>query len=84
MAGEWVKAADVRAEVPPEVYRAMVEMEKRGFRFRREGHKFRAYCPCGPGGSRVRIDGTPQNPSGHARRILRQAAHCPNRHELDG
>ncbi|HZL05997.1 MAG TPA: hypothetical protein VFE45_11380 [Coriobacteriia bacterium] len=85
MAGDWLTAVSaVRREVDPEVYAVLVVLDARRWRIRRQGHKFRAYCPCGSDGSSVRIDGTPRNPSQHARRVLREADHCPDRHELDG
>lgn len=46
------------------------------------GHKYRLLCPCGV--SYVRVDGTPRDPDNHARRILREAARCPDRHQLSG
>jgi hypothetical protein len=85
VAGEWLTSiASVRREVAPEVYAVLVELGSRGWRVRRQGHKFRAYCPCGDNGSMVRIDGTPRSPVQHARRALREAGHCPDRHGLDG
>ena len=86
MAGEWVSVKDVsRREVDDVIYDLLVELEERGWRLRRQGHKFYAYCPCGgDDGSMVRIDGTPRNPTGHAGRARRQADHCPDRHDLDG
>lgn len=84
MTSSWVSAASVRREVAPAIYEVMVELESRQWTFKRQGHKFRAYCPCGPEGSMLRIDGTPRNPEARAKRLLREAAHCPKRHELDG
>lgn len=49
---------------------------------RESGHKYRLLCPCGSG--YVRVDGTPRDPDNHARRILRQAALCPDDHSLTG
>jgi len=84
MTSDWVSAASVRREVAPEIFEVIVELEARGWRIRRQGHKFYAYCPCDAAvGVKLRIDGTPRNPSGQARRLRRQAAHCPDNHELD-
>ena len=84
MTTEWVTAHSVRREVHADIYAVMVQLEARRWQIRRQGHKFYAYCPCDGGhGAKVRIDGTPRNPSGQARRILREAGHCPDRHGLD-
>lgn len=80
--GEWVSAQDVGREVSPVVHRVLKELETKGWRLRRQGHKFYLYCPCGTG--RIRVDGTPQNPDSQAKRIRREAERCPQRHELDG
>lgn len=81
---EWVKAASLRREVHDDVFEVLIELERRRWRIRRQGHKFYVYCPCGAGGSSIRVDGTPRNPVRHAHRVLREASHCPDRHELDG
>jgi hypothetical protein len=80
--GEWLAVSSVRREVKPQVYAVLVELERDGWRLRRQGHKFKAYCPCG--GGIVTVNGTPRNPDWEARRIRRDAAHCPDRHDLDG
>lgn len=85
MSGEWITLADVgRREVDPVVYDLLVELIGRGWRLRRQGHKFRVYCPCGDLRGMVRIDGTPQNPENHVRRARREAARCPSEHDRDG
>jgi len=79
--GEWVDPSGVRREVPDVIYELLLEALERGWRLRREGHKFRLYCPCGKG--TIRVDGTPRSPEWAARRIRRDMARCPDRHDLD-
>ncbi len=63
---------------------AITELEAEGRRLVREGHGFYLYCPCRDPRGRARIDSAPKNPSGQARRILREAGRCPDRHDLSG
>jgi hypothetical protein len=84
VAGERVLARDVRREVAGPVYEVMVVLEGQGWRFVRLGHKFTARCPCGDRRGQMAINGTPQNPDNHAKKILRLAQHCPDSHDLDG
>ena len=83
MAPDFIEFADVgRRELPAVLYELVGELAGCGWRIRRQGHKFRLYCPCGTG--TVRIDGTPQNAENQARRARREAARCPDNHALDG
>ena len=82
MSGEWVAAYKVRREVPPVVYDVLKDLESKGWRIRRQGHKFKLYCPCKEG--TVSVNGTPKNPDNHAQRVRRLVEHCPDRHDLDG
>ncbi len=79
MGNDWItRVSSVRREVDPQIFAALIKMEEHGWKLRRQGHKFYAYCPCPePPHSKIRIDGTPKNPSNQAKRILREAAHCP-------
>ncbi len=81
VSGEWVSAHAVRGEVSSVVHEVLKSLETKGWRIRRQGHKFYLYCPCG--GGRVRVDGTPQNAENQARRVRREAERCPHRHDLD-
>ena len=81
MAGEWVELSSVRREIDKEVYGALEPLAAEGWRLRRQGHKFLLYCPCGHGGTWVRVDGSPSNPKNHARRISSEAAKCPDGHD---
>lgn len=82
--GQWIaQASDVRRELPPEVYAVLADLMSRGWRLRRQGHKFRVYCPCGDGAGHFAINGSPRNPAAHARQLARQAARCPEQHDLD-
>ena len=84
MAPEWITLADVgRREVDPVIYVLLADLTREGWRLRRQGHKLYAFCPCGDPEGKIRIDGTPRNPTVLARRARREAAHCPNRHDLD-
>lgn len=83
--GDWVSiaVADVRREVHKDIYAVLEELEARGWRLRRQGHKVAMYCPCGGDvGTWLRIDGTPKNPTFKARRYRRAADHCPDAHDL--
>lgn len=77
-----VAVSSVRREVDTEVFAVLEDFEPKGWLLRRQGHKFYFYCPCGH--SKVRIDGTPRNPSSAARRIRRELSYCPERHTLGG
>lgn len=68
----------------PEVNSAIKSLVGDGWRLIEQGHRFYLLCPCGDLRGRVRVDGTPRNPGNHARRMLREATHCPDRHDLDG
>lgn len=79
--GRWVDPKSVRREVADAIYEALLDAQEQGWRLRRQGHKFRLYCPCGKG--TIRVDGTPRSPEWVARRVRRDLAHCPDRHSLD-
>lgn len=83
--GDWVAASDIRRETKPPVYEVLLDAEELGWRIRRQGHKFRIYCPCGgETGTTIRVDGTPRNADSHSERVRREMRHCPDRHDLDG
>ena len=56
---------------------------QKDFIVRDQGHGVRLYCPCGPSGIQFSVNGTPKNPSGHARKVSRQGEHCPDDHDLN-
>ena len=65
MAPQWITLADVgRREVDPIIYDLLADLTAKGWRLRRQGHKFYVFCPCGDPGGKIRIDGTPRNPTG--------------------
>lgn len=80
--GEWLDAADVANEIDKDVLAAVRVLMAFGWRLRRQGHKFYLYCPCGPGGAQLRVDGTPRNASQRAKILLRDSRRCPGQHEL--
>jgi hypothetical protein len=81
--GEWVELTNVRREVPQQIYAVIAELcRTRGFKVRRQGHKFYLYCPCGTDGAMISVPGTPRNADVAARRLRRAASHCPDQHEL--
>lgn len=83
MNGDWISTAGVRREVDKEVYEVMLELEAEGWRFRRQSHKFKAYCPCETEPrSTIRINGTPRNAGNHAKSIRREVADCPDHARL--
>ncbi len=53
-----------------------------GWTLKPQGHLYHLLCPCGR--DRIRVDSTPRNPETQARRIKREAARCPNDHDLTG
>lgn len=73
-----IAVSSVRREVDDEIFAVLEEFEAKGWRLRRQGHKFYFYCPCGNG--KVRVDGTPRSPSSQARRVRRELGHCPDRY----
>jgi hypothetical protein len=82
--GDWIEsAASIRRELDPAIFAVVSDLMRKGWRLRRQGHKFRMYCTCPDAPPGIRVDGTPRNPSRRAVQIERQAAHCPNQHDLD-
>lgn len=63
---------------------AIVKLRGDGWKIQEQGHRFYLLCPCGDPRGRVRVDNSPQNAAVHAKRMLREAGHCPNGHDLDG
>ena len=61
---------------------AVVKLVAAGWTLREQGHLYHLQCPCGQ--DFVRVDSSPKNPENHARRILREAARCPDNHNLSG
>lgn len=82
VSGEWVTASKLRYEVDKDTAKVLEDLESAGWQFRRQGHKAYAYCPCGE--HRVRIDGTPKNPTGQARRVKKAAAVCEGKGDSAG
>lgn len=67
--------------VPKDVLAVVKDLCAKGWRLREQGHKYALYCPCGPGGAWIRVDGTTNGPRA-ARRIREKAKRCPDLHEL--
>lgn len=76
-----VTLREVRKGTKPEVGDAVRALMGDGWTVVKAGHKFHLLCPCGPGGVRITVPGTPRVPSVAARKILNQAAKCPDQHE---
>ncbi|KXP00709.1 hypothetical protein AXK61_14490 [Tsukamurella pseudospumae] len=74
-----VKLTEARRQIHKDVYAVVEKYVDEGWRIRAMGHKFVLYCPCSDGGdhARVRVFGTPKNPSTHARSIDRECRKCP-------
>lgn len=81
---EWIPASRLRGNVKPEIFVALEELERQGWKFRKQGHGYRAYCPCDTrnGGRGAAIPGSPGRPGNAAKRLLRNAEHCPDQHDL--
>jgi len=60
----------------------LLTSDARRWRLVKQGHLYHLLCPCGQ--DFVRVDNSPRNPESHARRILREAARCPDDHDLSG
>lgn len=58
-----------------DVRKALQSLVQAGWRLRKEGHWGRLSCPCGC--LRIQVPGTPGSASRTARRITREARHCP-------
>ncbi|BDH55958.1 hypothetical protein MTP03_08970 [Tsukamurella sp. PLM1] len=55
----------------------------KGWTVRKQGHKFRLYCPCGGDlGKQFGLGGTVRNSTATARRVRRTVDRCPDRHDL--
>ena len=78
VAGDWVSASELRREVPQQIYETLVQLEASGWRLRRAAHKATLYCPCGA--DTIAVPGSPKNADNAARRLLREASRCPDRH----
>jgi hypothetical protein len=71
--------ADRPRHPKPEVEKAIAYAEDRGWRWRKQGHWGRLYCPCGDReGCQIGVFGTPQNAGSHAKRIRRLVDNCPH------
>lgn len=80
--GDWLDVADASNEIHKDVLAAVRALVAVGWRLRRQGHKFYLYCPCGPEGAQLRVDGTPRNATQRAKILLRDARRCPGQHDL--
>ena len=72
----------VRRSMAPEIYDVVIELHRRGWQLRRQGHGWRMYCPCGDRAGQFVIPHTPPSPGNVARRMRRNAELCPGAHEL--
>lgn len=85
MPDDWLRLVDVRGAVDKEVFDALRWLvDERGWRIRQQGHGFRVYCPCdrSEGGASAAVPGTSSRPATQARRLRRNAEHCPLSHQL--
>lgn len=65
-----------------EVEEAVGHAESAGWKFRKQGHWGRLYCPqADRDGCQVGINGTPRNGGAHARQIRRAVDRCPHKCE---
>lgn len=69
-----------RPEHPNKEIEAAVSVaEARGWRWRKQGHWGRLYCPqADREGCQFGVNGTPRNPEAHARAVLRAVDRCPH------
>ena len=79
---EITDVSTVRRALAPEVYAAVVVLVALKWRLFKAGHGYRMLCPCGAGGTGFAVPSTPAKPGNAARRILRNAEHCPDSHGL--
>lgn len=70
-----------RRELKKEVAAEVEKLDAGGWVIYRSGHKFAVWCPCDDSHA-ILINSTPKSPAWHAKQIARQAAKCPDRHEL--
>jgi hypothetical protein len=62
-----------------EVEQAVAYAEARNWRWRKQGHWGRLYCPqADRHGCQVGVNGTPRNAGDHARQIKRAVDRCPH------
>ncbi|GLY32151.1 hypothetical protein Kisp02_55160 [Kineosporia sp. NBRC 101731] len=64
----------IRQECGPATAGMVIMLMAHGWRVRRQGHRFRLYCPCGE--ASLPYSGASHDDVSHAARIVRQAAHC--------
>lgn len=85
MPDDWLAPADLRSSVDLPVYNAVKWLyDERGWGIRKQGHAYRVYCPCdrGSGGRGVAVPGTSGRAESQAKRLRRNAEHCPDKHDL--
>lgn len=77
---------DERSSMDPDVYKAVAELCSAGWKLFRAGHGWRILCPCltdeGRSVAGAPVPHTPSNPGSTARRLRRNAEHCPESHDL--
>lgn len=80
----WLHPSSLRGKVDKEVFDVVEELCSVGWKVAQQGHGYRIYCPCTheKGGRGVSIPGSGSNPGSSARRLRRNAEHCPGSHEL--
>jgi hypothetical protein len=74
--------SDVRQALKKDVRKAIEPLIASGWTITRGGHGYYLHCPCPSENVRIPVYTTPKSPTFHALVISRQAAHCPDRHDL--
>ncbi|WP_274424880.1 hypothetical protein [Chelativorans sp. YIM 93263] len=65
-----------------DIEEAVAYAESKGWTWRKQGHWGRLYCPFADReGCQVGVNGTPRNPSAHARQLMRAIDRCPHENE---
>lgn len=80
----WLDGARLRKRLQPEVYEAVMELLDQGWKIRKGGHGYRLFCPCSddPTARGFPVPGSAASAGNTARRIRRNAEHCPDSHAL--
>lgn len=87
--GGWESSlGEARNQLDKEVFDVVEKLVKeKGFKLRKQGHKFGLYCPwIPPPGDRahfISIPGTAKNPGNAAKRVQAAAKRCPGQHDFD-
>lgn len=78
----WLRPSTIRRSVDAEIFVVLLKLDDLGWKLSKQGHGYRVYCPCDTAGRGVAVPSSSGRKGSQARRLLRNAEHCPDSHEL--